>query len=85
VAVLAERALLRSLAGGCLAPIAALGSIQADGQLRLVAIVLSGNGKRRLAAEGVGTPDEAEPLGQRVAEDLARQGAIELIDAVRRG
>jgi len=85
VAVLAERALMRSLAGGCLAPIAAIGQVKADGQLHLSAVVLSGDGKTRLAAEGAAAAAEAEPLGQRVAAQLAEQGALALIDAVRRG
>lgn len=85
VAVLAERALMRALAGGCLAPIAALGQVKADGQLHLSAVVLSGDGKTRLAADGVAPAAEAEPLGQRVAAQLAEQGALALIDAVRRG
>ena len=85
VAILAERALMRSLAGGCLAPIAALGQVKSDGQLHLSAVVLSGDGKTRLAAEGVAPAAEAEPLGQRVAAQLAEQGALALIDAVRRG
>jgi hydroxymethylbilane synthase len=85
VAVLAERALLRSLAGGCLAPIAALGRVAANGRLHLDAVVLSGDGKTRLAAEGEAPTAEAESLGQRVAAQLAEQGALALIDAVRRG
>jgi hydroxymethylbilane synthase len=83
-AVLAERALMRELAGGCLAPIAALGTVGANGQLQLSAVVLSGDGKTRLAAEGVAPTADAEALGQRVAKQLAAQGALELIDAVRR-
>lgn len=83
VAVLAERALLRSLAGGCLAPIAALGRVDDSGHLHLAAVVLSGDGKTRLAAEGVAPSAEAEPLGQHVAAQLVEQGAIALIDAIR--
>lgn len=82
-AVLAERELLRTLSGGCLAPVAAWGRVEGDRQLHLTAVVLSVDGRQRLFAEGAGTPEMAEKLGQRVAADLAAQGAGALIHAAR--
>jgi hydroxymethylbilane synthase len=86
-AVLAERALLAHLRGGCMAPVGALGEYR-DDHLQLSAVVLAADGSRRLAAHGaVASADwsDAEQLGRRVADDLLRQGAAELIDASRSG
>src|SRR6185312_6340428 len=84
-AVTAERALLRTLSGGCLAPVAAWGRIEGDGQLRLTAAVLSIDGRQRLFAEQTSAGSTAEELGQKVATALANQGADELIRAARDG
>jgi hydroxymethylbilane synthase len=80
-AVLAERALLAHLRGGCMAPVGALA--QLDGQaLRLRAVVLSADGTRRIEARdeipGIAAAG-AERLGLRVADELVAQGAAELI------
>lgn len=84
-AVTAERALLRTLSGGCLAPVAAWGRTDGDGNLRLSAAVLSVDGRRRLFAEQLAAASAAEELGQNVAAELASQGAAELIRAARDG
>lgn len=81
--VVAERAMLRALAGGCLAPVAAWGRVESDGPLHLSAVVLSADGRQRLAAEHAATVDAAEELGGVVAAKLAAQGAAELIAAAR--
>jgi hydroxymethylbilane synthase len=83
-AVTAERALLEHLRGGCMAPIGALGRVEA-GQLHLSAVVLSADGARRLAAANNGLLSEAESLGVRVADELMAQGAAELIASARNG
>jgi hydroxymethylbilane synthase len=82
--VLAERALLAALRGGCLAPVGAWGRIEADGQLHLAAVVLSGDGHSRLHVELSAPPADAVELGRRAAEELLAQGAAELIQAARR-
>jgi hydroxymethylbilane synthase len=81
-AVLAERALLAHLRGGCLAPIGAWGRIE-SGSLQLSAVVLSGDGRRRLDAHDSAPIGDAEPLGRRVAEALLALGAAALIAAAR--
>lgn len=78
-AIIAERSLLAALRGGCLAPVGAWARIQSDGQLRLDAVVLSVDGRRRLAAFGSGAIDEAPRLGADVAARLIADGARELI------
>jgi len=81
-AVTAERALLRELSGGCLAPIAALGTV--DGQtLRLRATVLTPDASVRLDADITGPVGDAYSLGIQVAHQLKAQGADAIIAAAR--
>ena len=77
-AVLAERALLRGLGGGCLVPIGAAAAVR-DGRLTLRAAVLPPDGTRRVGAEAAGPADQPEALGRRVAEALLARGAAELL------
>lgn len=81
-AVLAERMLLSELRGGCLAPVGALGRVVGD-RLTLTAVVLSGDGQRRLAAAAEAALHEATSLGAAVARQLLEQGASELIASAR--
>jgi hydroxymethylbilane synthase len=81
-AVMAERALLAHLLGGCMAPVGALGRVESD-ELRLSAVVLSMDGSQRLWAEEVDSPAKPQSLGERVAEALLAQGAAQLIAASR--
>jgi hydroxymethylbilane synthase len=80
--VLAERALLASLRGGCLAPVGAWGRVE-EGLLSLSAVVLDRNGTRRLEQHDSSPPEEFEQLGRRVAEALLAHGAAELIASSR--
>jgi hydroxymethylbilane synthase len=82
-AVLAERALLAGLRGGCLAPVGAWARAASAGRLRLDAVVLSADGTQRLAHDDEDDVTEAEALGARVAGALLAAGAGELIDASR--
>jgi hydroxymethylbilane synthase len=81
-AVTAERSLLSTLRGGCLAPVGAWGRIEL-GQLRLTAVVLSRDGRQRLLAEAAGAIDEAISVGRVAAEQLLARGAAELIASSR--
>lgn len=80
--VLAERALLAALRGGCLAPVGAWGRV-ADHELLLDAVVLSTDGATRLAASVTGKVDSAVALGESAARQLIDQGAAELIAGSR--
>jgi hydroxymethylbilane synthase len=81
-AVLAERALLSTLHGGCLAPIAAWARTE-TGRLTLTGRVLSPDGQRKLEAALDGDLQEPIDLGRRVAEELLEQGAADLINLAR--
>lgn len=82
-AVLAERTLLATLRGGCLAPVGAWGRLIDDGRLKLTANVLSRDGTQRLTAELIGNAADAMQIGRQVAEDLLADGAGKLIEASR--
>ncbi|HVX60860.1 MAG TPA: hydroxymethylbilane synthase, partial [Pirellulales bacterium] len=82
-AVLAERAFLAAMRGGCLAPIGAFGRVE-SGRLRLSGAVLSPDGAKRLLAEAEGELGDAGEVGQAVAADLLAQGGGELIEIARR-
>lgn len=79
---LAERALLRSLRGGCNVPLGAHARV-AGGQLELAARVLSVDGQRAIGGRASGPTGDAEELGAMLAEELLQDGAGELIEAAR--
>jgi len=81
-AVTAERALLKELSGGCLAPIAALATVSGS-TLRLRAVVLSPDASVRLEVDLTGLVDEATQLGIEAAQSLRSQGADAIISAAR--
>ncbi len=81
-AVAAERAMLAALLGGCLAPIAAHGSVRAD-RLTLRGRVIQLRGTHMVEATLGSAIDDAVALGQRVAEALLAQGAAEFIQEGR--
>jgi hydroxymethylbilane synthase len=79
-AVLAERALLRGLGGGCLVPLGASATVAGE-HLTLRAAVLPPDGSRRIAGELSGSAAEAERMGKRLAERLLAEGARDLLRA----
>lgn len=80
--VMAERVLLASLHGGCLAPVGAWGRVK-EGQLFLDASVLHPQGTTRLSGHVVGLPEQSEEVGRKAADQLLSQGAGDLIAAAR--
>jgi hydroxymethylbilane synthase len=84
LAATAERALLRRLEGGCQVPLGALATVT-DRVLRLAATVCALDGRESVAANGAApaSVEEAEALGQRVAEELLARGAAALITRAR--
>ena len=81
-AVLAERAMLAALRGGCLAPVGAWGRAEGE-KLRLDGAVLSLDGRDKLMVSQQSDPGDCETLGREVAEKLLKIGAAELIAASR--
>jgi hydroxymethylbilane synthase len=77
-AVLAERAFLRGLGGGCQVPIGAL-SIVHDQQLTLRGVVLSPDGHQRIEGTLTRSLADAEVIGQVLARDLVARGAGQIL------
>src|SRR5207248_1830346 len=77
-AVLAERAFLRSLGGGCLVPIGALATVEGE-TLTLRGAVLPADGTQRIEGRISGPAVEAEQLGQYLAAELLDRGAGPLL------
>ena len=76
----AERALLRRLSGGCHVPIGA--RARAAGEvLTMIAIVASPDGATLCKAMLTGDTREAVKLGERLAEELLKQGADKILAA----
>ncbi len=78
-AVDAERSLLHSLRGGCLAPVGAWGRMEADDRLHLSAVVLKSDGSARLFVHHHAAASQAGELGRRAADELLKHGAGRLI------
>ena len=77
-AVLAERALLRSLGGGCQVPIAAHATV-GGGRLRLDGLVASLDGARVLRDSIEGDAADASAVGEALAARMIERGAASLL------
>lgn len=81
-AVTAERAMMRTLMAGCLAPVAALATVVAD-EVRIQGRVIAMDGSTVLEAQTHGLASQAEKVGQKLAQQLLEQGAESLIQQIR--
>ena len=77
-AVLAERAFLRGLGGGCLLPIGAATTLQ-DSALTLRGAVTAPDGRQRLEDQVAGPSAQGEALGATLATALLARGARALL------
>ncbi|MFY9607934.1 MAG: hydroxymethylbilane synthase [Blastocatellia bacterium] len=73
LACIAERAFLKGLGGGCLVPIAAHAEIEA-GLIRLTGLVANPDGSEAVRGDLCGPLNNAEALGQELANDLLSRG-----------
>ena len=79
--VIAERAMLATLGGGCLVPIGAT-SVVSHGQLTLRGMVLSPDGVRKIVATHSGSIAAPLAVGQELAGQLLAAGAAEILPAL---
>jgi hydroxymethylbilane synthase len=78
----AERTVVAALGGGCQLPLGALASVNGT-DLEVQAAVCSPDGARVIRAHAHGPLSAAGALGERVAAQLVREGAQEILNAVR--
>ena len=81
IAISAERAFLKRLGGGCQVPIAAFARM-VDSNLRIDGLVGTIDGKRLVKHHLEGPAEEAESLGNELAEILLGKGAKEILEEV---
>ncbi|MGE5576257.1 MAG: hydroxymethylbilane synthase [Syntrophothermus sp.] len=82
MAVRAERAFLAELEGGCHVPIGALGEVS-GAEMRISGVVASLDGKRLVRGSISGPAVDSESLGFRLARQLRRQGAQEILEELK--
>ena len=82
-AVTAERAFLAKMGGSCTTPLAAHTIDRADGGIRLVGMCGLPDGTKILRAEYGGPIEQAQLLGEKLADDLIAQGANEILAATK--
>lgn len=80
--VLSERALLRSLEGGCQIPIGAHAIID-DEELFLEGMVASLDGKVMIKDRITGPKNHANELGEKLADKLKEKGALDILEQIR--
>ena len=80
-AVIAERALLRTLEGGCQVPIGAFAEVKSGG-LYIDAMVGSLDGTITYRKKLRGSKNGPEKLGKQLAKDLLKAGAKEILEEV---
>ena len=74
ISVLAERAFLKRLGGGCQVPVAGLARVEGE-KVILVGLVAGVDGKKIVKGKAEGTVEKNEELGERLAEELLARGA----------
>jgi hydroxymethylbilane synthase len=82
-AIIAERALLGALQGGCQVPLGAWARIE-RGELVLEACVCSADGVQYVKQRATAAPDQAAQLGEHMARLLVEAGAQTILEEVSR-
>jgi hydroxymethylbilane synthase len=82
-AVIAERALLATMQGGCQVPLGAWARLE-RGELVMEAVVCSIDGQQYVRQKASAPPDHAAQLGEHMARLLIEGGARSILDEVNR-
>ncbi len=81
--LLAERAYLRKLQGGCSIPVFALATLSDSGQLSITGGIVSLDGKERITHTETGEPSNADQIGNRLGEKVLNSGGDEILLSIR--
>jgi hydroxymethylbilane synthase len=81
--IIAERALMAALQGGCQVPVGAWARME-RGELVMEAVVCSVDGVQYVRQKASALPTQAAELGQRMAQMLLEGGARNILDEVNR-
>jgi hydroxymethylbilane synthase len=82
-AIIAERALLKAVQGGCQVPLGAWARMERD-QMVMAACVCSVDGTQCIRQRATAPPEEAAALGERMANLLLEAGAQAILEEVGR-
>jgi len=80
--VLAERAFLATLEGGCQVPIAGLARVSAPNRITLRGLVADVDGRNLIIEEATAKPRDAQDLGRSVAQTILDRGGREILEEV---
>ena len=84
VSLAAERTIVTALGGGCQLPLGAIAVHDRNG-LTMHAVVATPDGRRAIRRDASGPIDDPGALGARLAGELVKAGALEILDRVRTG
>jgi hydroxymethylbilane synthase len=82
-AIIAERALLAAMQGGCQVPLGAWARMERN-EFVMEACVCSVDGLRYIKERTTGSAEDAAQLGEKLAQQLLNAGAMEILEAVGR-
>ena len=82
-AIIAERALLAAMQGGCQVPLGAWARME-RGELIMEAVVCSVDGVQYIKERATGATENAAQVGEQLARQLLDAGAMEILQAVGR-
>jgi hydroxymethylbilane synthase len=80
--LLAERAYLRVLEGGCSIPVFALATL-ADNQVHLKGGIVSLDGQQRIVLEAAGAVSQAVQLGESLAKQVLQAGGKTILEQIK--
>ena len=80
----AERAVVAALGGGCQLPLGAIAEHHSEG-LTIKGVVAWPDGRRAIRRTSTGSVSDPATVGARLADELLRAGADEILNAVRSG
>jgi hydroxymethylbilane synthase len=82
-AIIAERALLAAMQGGCQVPMGAWARME-RGEFVMEACVCSVDGAQYIKERVSGSPEQPAQLGEQLAQKLLEAGALDILQAVGR-